>query len=281
MEALLANKTILIVGAAGGLGQAHARACAAHGANLVLSDPGCNVAGEGESTTPLQELANELQALTAGKPVLHHGRVETSGVTLSLVQQAIDNFGRLDGLIYCAGLDRARPLLALSDADLDAVMQVQALSAMRLSRDAASAMARLGHGGSILLTIGAGALQGAHRRSHAAAADGALSAFVRSAALDLRRHGVRINALSGLACTRTTAHLPMFRNHQGSMSAAHIATVGLFLISTASHDVSGEVVGAAGTRLYGLRMRETAGQLLSDDFDIRAVAHAFGQAIRP
>ena len=283
MTPLLANKTILIVGAAGGLGAAHAWACANAGAKLVLCDAGRDVEGRGAEPERLHELGQALA--TAQIPCLLDTQpIEQPGAAQALIERTLTEYGRIDGLIYCAGLHRPTPLLSLTDEDLMSALEVQALAAIRTSREVAKAMRRSGSG-SIVLTIGAGALQGAHRQSHHAAADGALTAFVRSAALDLRRHQVRINALASLALTRTTAALPMFRNHHGSMTADHVAKVALFLLSDAATHVTGETVGSAGTRLYGLRLRETAGQMLdqtSDQtLDVATIAAAFKDATRP
>ena len=277
---ILLDKVVLIVGAAGGLGRSHALACARAGAKLVLCDAGCAMDGSGFDSGPLYALAEQV-AQVGPTPVCHHGRIEDGSTRAALLDLAVSKFGRLDGLVFTAGAVRDRPLLQLSDEDLDVVLDTQVRSAIRMTRDSARTMRTQGSG-SIVLTIGSTALLGAQRQTNQAAAAGAIAAFVRSAALDLRRHGVRINALAALARTRINGNLPMFQSiHQGSMTAAQVSPTVVHLLSDASTHVSGDVIGAAGARLYGIRTRETTGHFFQEEFDAEQVADVFDGAMRP
>lgn len=276
----LNDKTIIIIGAAGGLGRSHALACAQAGANLVLCDAGCSVAGQGHDPTGLDTLAEEVARLGAA-PVCHHGRIEAPETCAILLDLAKTHFNQVDGLVWSAGVSRNRPLLLMSDEDLDAVLMTQVSAAIRVTRDVARVMSA-GPGGSVVLTLGSTALLGAQHQANQAAAAGALAGFVRSAALDLRRHNVRVNGLAVLARTRVNADLPMFqRMDQATMTAAQISPTVLYLLSAASTHVSGEIVGAAGTRLYGIRVRDTPGYFFGETFDEEQVAGVFETAIRP
>jgi hypothetical protein len=62
------------------------------------------------------------------------------------------------------------------------------------------------------------------------------------------------------ARTRANEHLPTFRGiREGSMGPEHVAPLILHLVSDASREVSGEILGVAGGRIYALRTRETTG----------------------
>jgi NAD(P)-dependent dehydrogenase (short-subunit alcohol dehydrogenase family) len=115
-------------------------------------------------------------------------------------------------------------------------------------------------GGSIVLCTGPSAFFGARGQAAIGAASAGIVALTRSAALELRKHRVRVNAIAPTARTRQTEDLPTFQGIQeGSMSPAHVAPIAVFLASPLAEDVHGEVLGIAGARAYAFRSRETTG----------------------
>lgn len=277
----LIDKTIVIIGAAGGLGRQHALACARAGAKLVLCDAGCATDGTGADPTPLTTVAAQVSQVSQHTPVTHHGRIEAPETVSEVLELARDRFGATHGVVFSAGLSRKRPLLRMTDEDFSTVLETQVLAAMRVTRESAQAMLKAG-GGSIVLTLGASGLLGAQHEANQAAAAGAVAAFVRSAALDLRRHNVRVNALAPLARTRVNADLPVFqRASKDALTPEQVSPTVLYLLSAASSHVSGEVVGAAGARVYGIRVRDTPGHFFTGEFDAAQVADVFDDAIRP
>jgi NAD(P)-dependent dehydrogenase (short-subunit alcohol dehydrogenase family) len=177
-----------------------------------------------------------------------------------LVALCVERYGRIDGVVGCAGVVRERTLLHLSDDDLDAYLSTHVGAAFELTRSAARAMIDGGRGGAIVHATGAQAFFGSAQKAASGAASAAVVGLTRSAAVELRKHGVRVNAIVPTAHTRATADLPMFKGvREGSMSPEHIAPVVAHLLSDAAADVFGEVVGIAGGRLYALRARETTG----------------------
>jgi short-subunit dehydrogenase len=132
----LRGTSALVTGAAGGLGQYIARALAAEGVNLVLSDiPGA----------PLEDLMTELRARGV--------RVEAETADLSdrpqteaLVGRAEETLGPLDILVNNAGLEFGGPFLENSVDELERITAVNLLAVMLLTHAALPGMLERGHG---------------------------------------------------------------------------------------------------------------------------------------
>ena len=257
---LLAGRVVAITGAGRGIGRAHAIACARAGAaGILVNDLGCDVEGLGTDPQVASTIALELTDMGANAVADTNDVGAPAGPEL-IVRHGVDAFGRLDAVIGAAGIGGQSTILKLDDATLSRMLDVHVRGAFGLTRAAARAMIELGNGGSITLHAGPAAFFGAIRQSALAATSAAVVGLVRSAAIELRKHRVRVNAIAPTARTRATEALPLFKSiAEGSMGPEFVGPVGAFLASDLAADVSGEVVGVAGTRIYALHGRETPG----------------------
>lgn len=255
----LEGKAVLVVGGGCGVGRSHALACAAEGARVLVNDLGCDVHGQGSDPDVAESVAAEIRA-AGGEAIADATDVAGPDGAEAVVAQAISSFGRLDGLLAAAGTIVDRSVLKMDEVLLDRMIDVHVRGPFALTRVAARAMIDGGAGGSIVLHTAPVAFFGALRQSALGATGGAVMGLVRSAAIELRKHRVRVNAIAPTARTRTTESLPLFRGiAQGSLGPEHVGTLGAFLLSDLAQEVTGEVVGVAGTRLYAFRTRETPG----------------------
>jgi NAD(P)-dependent dehydrogenase (short-subunit alcohol dehydrogenase family) len=277
----LDSKVVIVTGAGRGVGRAEALLLAREGARVVVNDLGCEVDGSGADPSIASAVAQEIAA-AGGDAVASHDDVARAGTAEKLVELAYLRWGRLDGVIANAGIARERGILHTEPDDLEAFLGTHVRAAFSITRAAAHAMIDAGEGGSIVLTTSPGAYFGAARRSAASAAAAAVVGLARSAAAELRRHRIRVNALAPTARTRATESLPMFQGiSEGSMSAEHVAPVAAFLSSDLAADVFGEVIAVAGARVYAIRARETAGAFArSGGFSIDELAAAFPEITR-
>jgi len=257
--ALLEGKVVVVTGAAGGIGRAVAETCAREGAKLVLNDVGADREGQGADPDVVARVASELRS--GGAEVVHDASdVSALGAAGALVMTAKERFGRLDGVVSCAGFLVERNVLKTDDWLFARVMDVHLHAPFALVRAAGALMVEQKEGGSIVLASGPAAYFGARGQAAIGAAQAGLIALARSAALELRRHEVRVNAIVPTARTRANEDLPTFAAiPEGAMSPAHVAGMIGYLLSGLSSDVNGEVVGVAGARAYGLKTRETPG----------------------
>ena len=278
---LFAGRVVLVTGAAGGIGRAVVELCAREGARLVLNDLGTDREGQGADATSVARLGAELRA-SGAEVVTDASDVAAPGAPQALVALARDRFGRLDAVASCAGALVDRSVLKTDDALLARVLDLHVRAPFALVRAAGALMIEQNEGGSIVLTSGPAAYFGARGQAALGAAHAALIALARSAALELRRHAVRVNAIVPTARTRANEELPTFAAiPEGAMSPAHVAAMVGYLLSSLASEVNGEVVGVAGGRAYGLKTRETPGAFAeSGPADPRWYVERFREAMR-
>jgi NAD(P)-dependent dehydrogenase (short-subunit alcohol dehydrogenase family) len=259
-----AEKVAIVVGGAQGVGRAVAHTLSQLGTRIVLADLGCAVDGANPDPSVVVKAAQELSqlggqvfplALDAGHPE----------AARELVAAAQAQYGRVDLGVYAAGFLHDRTLLRDDEDALDHVLQVHLRGAMRFTRELARALIEQKSGGSIVLATSASAFFGSAGQSALAAAAGGLVGFVKTAATELRRHKVRVNAVVPTARTRLTAQLPLFASIRAdSLTPEHVAQGICHLLSNAAEDVLGEAIGIAGGRIYAFRHAETSGAYLED-----------------
>lgn len=258
-ERLLAGSVVLVTGAGRGIGLAIARLAAAEGASLAIVDAGLDAEGNGGDPSVVRGLAATL--LGEGVEVeAFEDDVASAGAIDRIVARTLERFGRLDAVVHAAGIWIDRSVLRTPPEMLERALAVQVGAAFSLVRVAGQAMVDRKEGGSIVLFSGPSAFFGARGHAAMGAAQAGVVSLVRSAALELRRHRVRVNAICPTARTRQTEALPTFAAiDEASMSPAHVASVAVFLLSRLAEEVHGEAIGVAGARTYAIRPRETTG----------------------
>ena len=231
----LAGRRILITGAAGGIGAQTARACAAMGASLLLTD--------------LQEpaaLAEELRRYG----VAAQARA-TDVVDRRQIETLIRDVGELDAMIACAGFC---PWDSWDDPDWDdafaRVVDVNLLGVIHLLRAGLPGMMARKRGKIVLVASVAGRMGGLRASPHYAAAKGGLITLVKWAARLAAGSGVNVNGIApGATLTSMTegqifdnASIPLGRMARPEEIAWPIA----FLCSSAADYICGAVLDVNG-----------------------------------
>lgn len=184
MAGELAGKVAVITGAAGGIGRATAELFVAEGARVVIADV-ADAAGE------------ELAARLGDAAVFSHCDVSSEADIEAAIALAASRFGAIDVMFNNAGISCAAFPSFLDDtlSDFDKVLKVNLLGPMIGTRNAARAMVAAGKGGVILNNASiAGTLAGFGMMTYRASKAG-LVHFSKSAAIDLGRHGIRVNCI--------------------------------------------------------------------------------------
>lgn len=176
------GKTVVITGAAGGLGRATALRLAKEEARLVLTD--LDAAG-------LQSTENEVHAVAA-EVVSLPGDATDPALHVRLVDQAVAAFGAIDALCNVAGLLGPGKIEALDVATFDRVMHVNCLAQMLAIQHAAPFLRE--RRGAIVNVASVGALVGLPLMSLYCASKAAVGGMTRAVAVELAPH-VRCNAL--------------------------------------------------------------------------------------
>ena len=132
----LDGRVAIITGAGRGLGREHALLFAKEGAAVVVNDLGGAVDGEGTgSASPAQKVVDEIKA-AGGKAVANGDSVADPAGAERMVKAAVENFGRIDGVINNAGILRDRIFHRMSHMDWKMVIDVHLNGSFNTSRAA-------------------------------------------------------------------------------------------------------------------------------------------------
>jgi NAD(P)-dependent dehydrogenase (short-subunit alcohol dehydrogenase family) len=249
------DRVVIVTGAGGGLGRAHALAFAAEGARVVVNDIGTSREGDGSSEEPAQQVVDEILA-AGGEAVANIDDVGDWAGAESLVRTAIDAFGRLDVLVNNAGFLRDRMLVGMSVEEWDAVIRVHLRGHFCPLRHASGYWREQSKNGEpvdarvINTSSGAGLMGSVGQGNYSAAKAGILGLTVVAAA-ELARYGVTVNAISPAARTRMTeVAMPdaMRAPEVGfdAMAPENVSPLVVWLGSAESRDVTGRVFEVEG-----------------------------------
>jgi NAD(P)-dependent dehydrogenase (short-subunit alcohol dehydrogenase family) len=256
---LLEGKVAIVTGAGGGIGRAHALALAREGARVVVNDLGGDRHGGGRGSEAADRVVEEIKA-TGGEAQASYDSVATREGADGILWTALSRFGRVDVLVNNAGILRDRTLLNMSQAELDLVLDVHLRGTFFCTQVAARQLKIQGSGGRIVNTTSLSGMLGNFGQANYAAAKAGIYGLTRVAALELQKFGVTVNAIAPVALTRMTQDLAMMRGASEQELGPHlIAPVVVFLASDLSADVTGQVVGVEGGRLFLYRVETTAG----------------------
>ncbi|MCU0691591.1 MAG: SDR family NAD(P)-dependent oxidoreductase [Polyangiaceae bacterium] len=259
---LLEGKVALITGAGRGIGRAAALRLAAEGARVVINDTGAALEGIGTDPAVADAVATAV-IRQGGKAVPSHDDISTAGGAAAAVQVALDAYGSLDVLVTSAGAASDRTLLKMDEASWDQVIGVNLRGTFLTLQAAARQMVAQGRGGRIVAMTGLAGYLGNFAQANLAAACGGVHGLVRTAAIELQKHKITVNAVAPLAKTRMTEALPILQGFD-NVTVEHVAPVVIMLASDLCGERSGAVVAVSGARVYGFRFMESPGKFRDD-----------------
>jgi NAD(P)-dependent dehydrogenase (short-subunit alcohol dehydrogenase family) len=196
------GKSVIITGAGRGFGRCHAHLLASRGARLVIADWGMELNGLGSSAEPVEQVAKEIEAL-GGEVVGLHVDVSTQQGAASVVQAAIDAYGKLDVLVNNAGI--ADPDW-FEDQDAERIVRMTNNQYYTVVYMAMAAWPHLkASGGNMVNTASEAVLGNVPKAASYSGAKGGVFAFSRALALDGKRLGIRVNAICPRGNTRLSA----------------------------------------------------------------------------
>jgi NAD(P)-dependent dehydrogenase (short-subunit alcohol dehydrogenase family) len=260
---LLDGKVVIVTGAGGGIGRAHAHLLAREGGKIVVNDLGGPRDGSGSDVGAAARVVAEIEA-AGGKAIASTDSVSTADGAAAIVRTAIDTFGRVDVLVNNAGILRDKSFLKMDEAMWDAVVSVHLKGTFLCSQVFAKQIVAQGGGGRIVNTTSVSGMLGNFGQANYSAAKAGIYGLTRTMSIELQKHRVTVNAIAPIAKTRMTEDLPMFQGID-TMTAEHIAPAALFLASDLCGDRTGHVLAVAGARVYAFKVVETPGRFKESD----------------
>ena len=231
----LEGKVIAVTGSGRGIGRAVALAAAAEGAAVIVNDYGVAVDGAEPQSEVAESVVKEIID-AGGRAAANANSVTTMDGGASIVQQAVDTFGRIDGVVCVAGILRERMLFNMSEDEWDPVIETHLKGTFTVFRAAAPIFRQQKSGTMIGFTSGAFAASVA--QANYAAAKGGIVSLVRSAAAGMNKYGVTANCIAPVARSRMSGQVP-FGLEMGEPE--DVAPMVCFLLSDNAREVTGQI----------------------------------------
>jgi 3-oxoacyl-[acyl-carrier protein] reductase len=241
---ILKDKVSIITGGARGIGKAIALKFAEEGSSIAICDVNAEV---------IEGSKKDIEK--TGRTVLAE-KVDVTNLedVQKFIQKTLDKFGKIDILINNAGITRDGLLVRMSDADWDAVLNVNLKGTFNCTKAASKAMMKQRTGKVVNIASIIGIVGNAGQANYAASKGGVI-AFTKSAAKELASRNINVNAIApGFIETDMTAKLAedvkaaiMKQVPLGKWGSVNdVANVALFLVSDASAYITGQVVQVDG-----------------------------------
>jgi len=202
MTIRLDDRVAIVTGAGQGLGRTHALALAERGAKVVVNDLGGSRDGTGQSSEAAELVVAEIIA-NGGEAIANGANVADFEQVEAMVQQTMDQWGRVDILINNAGILRDKSFLKMTPEDFRLVIDVHLMGSFNCSK-AVWAIMREQEYGRIVFTSSSSGIYGNFGQSNYGAAKMGVIGLMNVLHLEGAKYNIRVNALAPAAGTRMT-----------------------------------------------------------------------------
>ena len=202
----LRDKVAIVTGAGRGIGRGVAKLMAEEGAKVVVVDPGVNVDGTGADQSIADSVVAEITQ-AGGTAVACQESVVTMSGGERIVQTAVDNYGKLDIVVTCAGILRDRMIFNMSEQEWDDVIAVHLKGTFTVVKNACILFRQQRSGRVITFSSQSGLVGNSGQANYGAAKSG-IAGFTKVVAKDMGRYGVTANSIAPRAATRMIGAIP-------------------------------------------------------------------------
>lgn len=252
---LLEGKVVVVTGAGAGVGRGIAMEAARQGAKVIVNDIGVNMDGSGGSAGPAQKVVEEIKALGGDASANTDSVAEWSGAQ-KMVQQALDLYGHIDGVVNNAGNLRDVLFHKMTEEEFDAVIRVHLKGSWNVSRAAAPHFKGQESGAYVHMTSTSGLIGNLGQANYMSAKMGIVG-LSKSISLDLQKFNVRSNCIAPFAFTRMVGSIPTDTAEGKArmevnmrLEADKIAPFTLALLTDGAKHVSGQIFGVRNNEIY-------------------------------
>jgi NAD(P)-dependent dehydrogenase (short-subunit alcohol dehydrogenase family) len=249
---MLDRKVCVVAGGGHGLGEATAIHLGELGATVVINDLGTGPSGESRDEEPAAKVAAKVEA-AGGNAMAHFGDVTSLEYTQELIEDTVDEFGRIDGIANFAGILNDSFTHSMSGDEWDSVINVHLRGHFALLRNAAAHWRQkskeegLDSQRSFLAMTSRSALGNPGQINYSAAKSGVMG-MTWTAAQEFSRYNARMNALMPTAFTRLIEEIPEEQRPftEEEMPPEKVAPMVGYMMSDAAEDINGCILRAAG-----------------------------------
>ncbi len=196
------DRVIVVTGAGGGLGREYALTLAKEGASVVVNDLGGARDGSGAGHSMADQVVAEIKS-AGGRAVANYDSVADAEGAANIVKTALDEFGKIDGVVSNAGILRDGTFHKMADEAWDSVLKVHLYGGYNVIRAAWPHFREQGFGRIVVATSTSG-LFGNFGQANYSAAKLGLVGLINTLAQEGAKYNIKANALAPIAATRMT-----------------------------------------------------------------------------
>jgi len=279
------GRVAVVTGAARGVGRCHALSLASRGAKVVVADYGGALDGTGSSSEPSMQVVEEIKA-AGGEAVACHGSVADEAGAESMVQAALNTWGRLDVLINNAGIGDPERFEEQTTEQFRVMAGVQYFGTVHVTKAAWPHFMAAGYG-RIVNTCSEGPLGIHEKMTSYGGAKGGVIGFTLALAAEGPKHGISVNGFSPRASTRLSAPEVMAKvyevpeeHFEASMLAfpPQLASPAAVYLAHESCDLNGVLLVCGGGRVLRMAFAENEG-FTTDAMTVEAIASNIDQIV--
>jgi NAD(P)-dependent dehydrogenase (short-subunit alcohol dehydrogenase family) len=265
------DKVVIVTGAGAGLGRCHALEFARRGAKVVVNDLGGKVDGSGGSSEAALKVVEEIKAIGA-EAIANGASVSDRAGAESIVNDAINKWGRVDVLINNAGILRDKSFAKMDLDDFELVLKVHLLGSVYVTKAAWPHMIKQSYG-RIVMTTSSSGLYGNFGQSNYGAAKLGLVGLMNTLKIEGAKANIKINTIAPVAATRMTENLGIPEEVMKQLKPELVSPAVVYL---ASEDAPTGTIIEAGAGYYAkAQIVESKGMKIGLTTSVEDFAAAF------
>jgi NAD(P)-dependent dehydrogenase (short-subunit alcohol dehydrogenase family) len=260
------GRVVVVTGAGRGVGRGHALDLGRRGARVVVADFGGDVDGTGASSGPADDVVREITG-AGGEAVACYASVAVEAEAASIIETALDSYGRLDAVINNAGISAPDRFEDLSLEQYHRLMDVHYFGTVHVLRAAWPHLRAAGYG-RIVNTCSDAMTGNSPKQTTYSAAKGAVYGLTRSLASEGPKYGILVNGVVPRANTRmatpeTLSHMYGVAVDQAKESMTpyrpELVSPAAVFLAHESCALNGEILMSGGGHIGRLFVSETQG----------------------
>jgi NAD(P)-dependent dehydrogenase (short-subunit alcohol dehydrogenase family) len=196
------DRVVVVTGAGGGLGREYALTLAKEGASVIVNDLGGSRDGTGAGHNMADQVVDEIKA-AGGRAAANYDSVAEPEGAENIIKTALDEFGKVDGVVSNAGILRDGTFHKMSFENWDAVLKVHLYGGYNVIRAAWPHFREQSFGRVVVATSTSG-LFGNFGQANYGAAKLGLVGLINTLAQEGAKYNIKTNAVAPIAATRMT-----------------------------------------------------------------------------